>query len=60
MEGARSKRRVLERATIREKNLAGRDALIALVRLLARQAAGEVLAEPRREQESNRNDNDDE
>jgi len=47
-----------EEAAASEESLAGRDALVALVRLLARQAAREALIASQVEQE-NQNDEDD-
>ena len=59
MIGAPFTHRTPEEAAASEESLAGRDALVALVRLLARQAAREALMAPQVEQENNRNDEED-
>ena len=59
MIGAPFTHRTPEEAAASEEGLAGRDALVALVRLLARQAAREALMAPQVEQENNRNDEED-
>ena len=52
MRGESFTHRTLEEAAASEESLAGRDALVALVRLLARQAAREALIAPQVEQEN--------
>ncbi len=52
MNGAPFTHRTPEEAAASEESLAGRDALFALVRLLARQAAREALIAPQVEQEN--------
>ena len=59
MDDALFTHRTPEDAAASEESLAGRDALAALVRLLARQAAREALIASRVEQENNRNDEED-
>ncbi len=58
MYGAPFTHQTPEEAAASEESLAGRDALVALVRLLARQAAREALIASQVEQE-NQNDEDD-
>ena len=58
MDGARCTHRTPEEAAASEESLAGRDALVALVRLLARQAAREALIASRVEQETQNDDYD--
>ncbi len=45
-----------DQAAASEESLAGRDALVALVRLLARQAARDALSAFHQDQENNGND----
>ena len=52
MNGAPFTHRTPEEAAASEESLAGRDALVALVRLLARQAAREALMAPQVEREN--------
>ena len=54
MNGAPFTHRTPEKAAASEESLAGRDALVALVRLLARRAAREALTAPRVKQETQR------
>ena len=59
MNGEPFTHRTPEEAAASEESLAGRDALVAIVRLLARRAALEALTASRVEQENNRNDEED-
>ena len=59
MRGESFTHRTLEEAAASEESLAGRDALVALVRLLARQAAREALIASRVEQETQNHEEED-
>ena len=59
MRGAPFTHRTPEEAAASEESLAGRDALVALVRLLARQAAREALIASRVEQETQNSEEED-
>ena len=56
MDRAPFTQRTADQAAPGEENLAGRDALVALVRLLARQAARDALSAFHQDQENNGND----
>jgi hypothetical protein len=59
MNGAPFTHRTPEKAAASEESLAGRDALVALVRILARQAAREALIASRVEQETQNDEEED-
>ncbi len=59
MNGAPFTHRTPEDAAASEESLAGRDALVALVRMLARQAAREALIASRVEQETQNDEEED-
>ena len=59
MRGESFTHRTLEEAATSEESLAGREALVALVRLLARQAAREALIASRVEQETQNSEEED-
>ena len=59
MRGEPFTHRTPEEAAASEESLAGRDALVALVRLLARQAAREALIASRVEQETQNSEEED-
>ncbi len=56
MDRAPFTQRTADQAATGKESLAGRDALVALVRLLARQAARDALSAFHQDQENNRND----
>ena len=56
MDRAPLTQRTADQAATGEKSLASRDALVALVRLLARQAARDALSAFHQDQENNGND----
>ncbi len=58
MDRAPFTQRTADQAAASEESLAGRDALVALVRLLARQAAREALMASRVEQENQTHEED--
>jgi len=59
MDRAPFTQRTADQAATGEESLAGRDALVALVRLLARQAARDALMVSRIEQENRTHEEDD-
>jgi len=59
MDRAPFTQRTADQAATGEESLAGRDALVALVRLLARQAAHDALMVSRIEQENRTHEEDD-
>ncbi len=59
MRGESFTHRTLEEPAASEESLAGRDALVALVRILARQAAREALIASRVEQETQNSEEED-
>ena len=59
MDRAPFTQRTADQAATGEESLAGRDALVALVRMLARQAAREALITSRVEQETQNDEEED-